>query len=144
MECPRCRSVCNDKAVRCPHCFTNITHPPFLRMELIIRDGTVLLGFAALWIIVYLRNHYVFIKYGIHFLLTIRACPHCGYQSHLSFPHQIYSYTLLFPILIGFLPSVQQEPTNIKSKSEQAFRAFSSSIFQLLTKLTSFSNTKKY
>ena len=65
MECPRCRSVCSDKAVRCPHCFTNITHPPFLRMELIIREGIVLLGFAALWIIVYLRNHYVFIKYGI-------------------------------------------------------------------------------
>ncbi len=65
MECPRCKSVCNDKAVRCPRCFASISRPPFFTAELMIREGIVLLGFAALWIISFLRNRYVFIRCGI-------------------------------------------------------------------------------
>ena len=65
MECPRCKSVCSDKAVICPHCFNSIPRPSFLKAELAVREGVVLLGFAALWIITYLRNHYIFIRCGI-------------------------------------------------------------------------------
>ena len=65
MECPRCRSVCSDKTVICPRCFTSIPHTSFLKVELMVREGIVLLGFTALWVILFLRNHYIFVRCGI-------------------------------------------------------------------------------
>ena len=65
MECPKCKTICSDKTVICPHCFTNIPHHSFLKVELMVREGIVLLGFVTLWVIFFLRNHYVFVKCGI-------------------------------------------------------------------------------